>query len=450
MVIVKRFLNYIGSRRFAIYLLAVTTSVILLSNLLPNISVMDAMELEKLRKERPILYAVSTYVRVERLTRSPYFQVIPVFIFLSITVCTVRRFRTEVGKKGLGVPEELPIRHSITLPPDTTTREALVSTLRKKGWGILEKGDMIYAKKGENGVWGSIGFHFGMNLALVGILISVTTAIDGRLILTEGFPVFVRDISGVKARDLHDLPLREMVLDSFVPVYAEGDFPVEYTCNLLGIGTDGRQRRYVIKVNQPLMLGDYKFIFGKSSFAPRLVLKKDGKIVTDAIVNLLISTPGVADYFYVPGEGLRIKAELFPDYYKEDGEHKTRGRFPHNPVLFVEIEKDGRMKGRGFLQKGRAEGFENYSIEYTELRYWVQLIVSRDAGVPVIIAGFIIIVLGLSVRFILNERHLWIIMKHTKDSRILEIGGRARFFPAMFEDELRGLTEEIAEICLRR
>lgn len=446
----KRFLNYISSRRFAIFLLVVTASVILLSSLLPKPFLMDAREVEKLKKDRPLIYALSTRVGIEGVVRSPYFRVIPVFIFLSVTACTLRRLRAELEKGGTGevIPEELPIKHSITLKPGSLKEDKIVLMLKKKRWRLLvseEQKTVIYGVKGENGIWGSLGFHIGMNAALVGIFISIATGMDGKLMLTEGFPATTpKEVRGME--DAASFPFTELMLESFEPVF-EGGFPVRYDSHLLGIGRDGRPARYKIGVNNLLKLGDDKFIFSTAGFAPRFRLKKDGKEVADAITNLLISMPGVVDYVGIPEEGIGMKVEIFPDHYVENGDHKTKGKFPFNPALFVEVEKFGKVIGRGFLTKGQTVDMENYSLEFVELRNWMELVVSRDAGVPVIMTGFIIIVLGLCMRFILNDKRFWIIISDN-DSK-LEIGGKARFFPALFEEELKRLAEDVERMGMK-
>lgn len=447
----SRLLNYIGSRRFAIYLLVITTLIILLSNLLPTLSVMDASEVEMLKKERPLVYALSASVGVERLARSPYFQVIPVFIFLSIAVCTLRRLRGELEKRERETvaPRDLPVRHSVSLKAPRLEREEISSILIKKRWRVLtSEGAIIYAGKGVNGLWGSIGFHLGMEVVLVGVLISVAAGIDGKVMFTEGFPVITpKDIRWSFEKKLLEFPFSEMVLESFVPVFKKG-FPVEYNSKVAAVGLDGRLWKYEIGVNRLLKVNDYKFIFSKAGYAPRFVLKK-GDASTEAVVNLKISMPGDIDSFAIPEEGLSFKVEIFPDYYQENGVHKTRGKFSFNPVLFVEIEKDGKVIGRGFIPKGKKVNFNSYSLEFSELKHWMELMVSKDEGVPVIAAGFFMIALGLCVRFILNEKKLWIIMNETGVEPRIELGGRARFFPAMFEEELKMLTEEIGSMSGR-
>lgn len=436
------FLNYIGSRRFAIYLLLITTALILLSNLLPKPAYMSRSEVERLKRERPLLYAVSAKAGIQGLARSPYFQIIPAFIFLSVTVCTFRRIRAEIDRRE-AAPADTPVRHTIALPAGRTGMEEVKSTISRRGWRILTTEGVLYARKGDRGIWGSLGFHLGMDVALIGILVSVATGIEGRVMLTEGFPVEMpKEALGLKGEDVMDFPFKEMVLETFTPVFENG-FPVLYESKVLASDRRGGVKRYTLGANLPLDIERYKFIFTKAGYSPRFRLSKKDDLPIDAVANLLISMPGEIDYFDIKGTGFSLKAEMFPDYYDEDGVPKTKGNIPLNPVLFVEVERWGKVVGRGFLHKGKVVSFGDYTLEFVELRHWVELIVSRDLGIPVIIAGFILIAGGLCVRFLLNERHLWLIMDTTEDLLMLKVGGRARYFPSLFEEELRRLAEEI-------
>lgn len=443
----KKILNYIGSRRFAIYLLIVTTSVILMSNLLPKLSIMDAEEVQRLKRDRPILYAITERAGIENLVRTRYFQIIPVFIFLSIGICTVRRVRGELEKSAMraGRQDDNTISLRLFLPAGSFDREKAAAYLSRKKWGVLMvpgTPDQILADKGHLGIWGSVIFHLGMEIVLAGILVSIIYSNDGIGLFTEGFPVSTPDaMRWSRKGNIEGFPFKEIMVESFKPVFENG-FPVAYDSAIVAMDLDNRLRSYKIGVNRYLTIDDYKIIFNRAGYAPKFILKK-GDSVSELVTNLKISMPGVIDTFDVPEEGLRFKVEMFPDFYRENGQPKTKTKNPFNPVLFVEIAQDGRMIGRGFLEKGKTVNFDKYTLEFEELKYWVELIASRDAGVAVITLGFILIAIGLSARFVLNERCLWIIINEKGDQVELGMGWKARFFPAMFDEEMRVLAEGV-------
>ena len=451
----KRFINYIGSRRFAVYLLVITTAVILFANLLPNPRMMDAEDIEELKIERPLLYSLSANAGVDHIIKSRFFQILPLFIFLSITICTIKRTRKEIrkGKKGSNIPPKPSIKYNFTSTHSLIDKEEIYSLLSDRAWKNIEpvhNGNLIIASKGGNGFWGSVIFHLGMDVVLLGVLLSVMMGVSGIIRLTEGFAFPTEDAFTETDREkAADFPLKSIYLDTFEATYQDGKFHIAYEARLLGKHKSGKVKKYVTKVNDPLRIDEYTVIFGKGGYAPRFILKStDGTVLDDVAANLMITMPGKIDTLFFPDEGLTIDAELFPDYYEEGGEPKTRSDVPNNPVIFVEVSRWDKVIGRGFLHIGQEVGLDGYKLEFRELRHWIELVITKDVGVIVILYGFMLIVIGLAVRFILNDRLIWLIIEKDEKGTKVSLGGRCGYFPAMFDDELKKLTEDMRIRCI--
>lgn len=449
----KRFIDYIGSRRFAIYLLLFTTAVVLLSTLLPDISHMDQVSLEKLKEERPLLHTVSETLRVERLARKPYFQVIPAFIFLSIFICTFRRIRKEINRVNLSTAAELvyPTRFKFQIRNTTHYGEPIRELLEKKRWRLPaaeNDENIIYGIKGERGIFGSYVFHAGMEIVLLGVFISFMFGAGGLIFLTEGFPVKTPEaFIGIESTEASDFPFEEIMLQSYESKVDERGFPLAFKTRIVCRAEYGPLREYLLLANKPVEVEGYKLIFTKSGFAPHFVLSaKSGEIISDSVVNLAISMPKVRDSFDIRDESLSFSVELFPDYYEIEGRSANRGRNPKNPAIFVVISRFDKELARGFIKMGEKVDFDDYQLEFKDLKYWVELAVSKDRGVLIIGIGFIMVIIGLSVRFILNERRISIIMTQNDDGKMLEVGGKADYFPDLFSHELEELSNEINEV----
>lgn len=447
----KRLLDYIGSRRSAIMLLLVTTGVILLSNLLPKPYILTDKEVSAMKRERPLTYYMSSRFNVAEVTKSPYFITVTVFLFASITACTLRRVKTGLkeAERGVRIPEitSLTIRHSIEVSDCMDAETAAAGVLARRRWKMAKAGTdearVLYSKKGFDGLWGSVAFHAGMCIVLIGVFISTQTRFNGRLLLTQDFdidPALV--LKGLSATEKYVFPVRRMALASFEPVFREG-FPLEYTANLLNRDLYGREYTEVARVNEPVSAGGYQFLLSRYGFAPRIVLKDaSGKVVSDDIVNLVVFNPNQEDSFPLLKGKFTARVRFFPDFYIDTstGTAATRTKIPRNPVFIVSLERGGNKVEGGFVKMGGTLGFEGYTLEFRDIRYWVQLDVSKDSGVPVITAGFFAIIAGLALRLLLNEKAVWIIIKENK----IGVGGRARFFPALFEQEIKGLAEELS------
>lgn len=446
----KRLLDFIGSRRFAVYIMALTVAVILLSNLLPKPYILTPSELNTLKRESPVIYSLSERFNVARVTRSPAFIAVTAFLFMSITICTLRRTkrfleRLERGEETIDAAS-LHVSHVFDIAGKGDAEKKVREELKAARWGLVEGGGVgrrvYYARKGIHGFWGSAVFHGGMLLVLVGALFSAMTRFNGNLILAERFDMDPGEVlKAVLDEDVNLFPVRYMVMESFKPVY-EGNFPVDYTAWIAYKDEYGNLKRRGVKVNEPLRVGTYQFLLSRYGFAPRFVLKNEkGETLTDDVVVLVVITPDQEDSFQLLNGEFVARVRFFPDFYLDakNGLPRTRSRAPMNPVFSVSIAKNGKDAARGMVPIGGGLDLGKYRLEFTDLHYWAQFEVSRDRGMPFVTAGFFIIISGLVARLLLNEKNIWVIISENN----IGVGGRARYFPALFEEELKRLAENL-------
>lgn len=440
---IKTVFDYIGSRRFAVILLLVTTLIIFVSNLIPNPVLMTDTEAESFIRDRPLMYRISNIFHVMNITRSPFFLIIPAFIVASITICTYRR----VGKRAAGRGREARFSGSGMLKAQDVR-----GFLDSKGWKVEEAdgGGFFDATKGRGGIWGSVAFHAGMVIVILGGIVSMMTLFKGDVMLTEGFESYpgeqlkvMLDRKGIKG-----FPYKAMLLKSFDARYVEGGrFPLDYTAVIGALDQEGRVSDEVIKVNSPLNKEGYQFLLQNYYFSPRFVVteKGTGRVINDAYINLLVVFADLKDDFYVPESGVKIIARFFPDFSLDGERPKTRSMNVRNPAFILEFFKGTEKLGDGILPLGKKMDFDEgrYTIEFRDLRKWIVLSVSRDYGLPIVKLGLLLVVLGLVARFILNEKRLWVKVTTMDGVRMAEWGGRAGYFPALFEEELKRIGEEL-------
>lgn len=428
----KFIVDSLGSRRFAIFLLTVTLFTILLSNLLPNFSLMKPGEIEELRQAKPQLYSIAKTFQVVKIVKSPFFFLLPVFIFISVTLCTIKRIKGEMARNKAVKTGEMRYVAEFAAGP-----EAVEMFLKGGGWAVSSsvEGQVVTlsAFKGRFGFWGSVAFHAGLNIVLIGTLLSLVTRYNGSITLTEGYGVDVAE--GFLGKVPDDFPVRSALMDGFKATY-EGGFPVDYAMNLQLV-TDFEEMKVHPKVNEPVSIGGYQISPSRYGFAPRFVLKKGSDTVFDGYINLVVFTPQQVDHFDIAEEGITVITQFFPDFYKDGLTPKSRSKELKNPMFFIDVKKGKEDLGRGFLPLNKEVSFSGYSIECKDVKTWVIFEVSRDFGVPAITFGVILIAAGLIIRFAWYEKVLWLTVKDGS----LSIGGRSRYFPAMFDDELKRLAD---------
>lgn len=444
----KRLFVYIGSRRFAIVLLVITTSVILIGNLLPNLALMSPEKVLRLMAERPLLYWMTEKFQVRNVTKSSYFLVIPIFILLSVTICTIRRISGFVRERRSREAMPDSKRLAFTYASKGVEGDEVQLILKRKGWRIRTKKDegktLYYGIKGAGGIWGSVIFHLGMDIVIVGAIVTMVSLINGRLGITEGFETDpVKMLTEMQKLDVpDDFPYTKMYLESFKTVYEEGFFPVDYTASIKALDRDGGMASVTIGVNRPLTNRGYQFVLSNYYYAPRfIVTDRNGSIIEDAYVNLKVRTVDLTDEFTIPDIGIVIKARFIPDFKEEEGVFATRSMMPNNPVFVLDFFKWDKRIGGGILPLGKRMDFDKggYTIKFADLREWILIEVSKDSGIPFVTAGIFVVLTGLAIRFMLNEKRLWLIKRENS----LEMGGNAFYFPALFDEELRNIGQEL-------
>jgi len=246
------------SRRFAVYLLILMVVFLILGTSLPDINTMTPEETDAFRTGRPLLFQVSNALQMQSLISSPYFLVLPLLIFLSTTLCTVKRLIQRRKKEG-GFYRE-------TSGPTTMDLVEISSLLSSEKWSVVRKNDSLVADKGGFGFWGSILFHLGLLTVFVAVVVSSLTQFSAELLLTEGFPVRLGKDAFVKiykSRGLSAIPSSLIELKRFVPFYEKDRFAKDFSAELL---IDDIQKD--VHVNRPIKIGGFQLSLHRFGFSP--------------------------------------------------------------------------------------------------------------------------------------------------------------------------------------
>ncbi|MDT8318783.1 MAG: cytochrome c biogenesis protein ResB [bacterium] len=348
----KKSVSFFLSRNVAITLLILMTVILVVSTQLPNFALMTAEEVAALKVGSPFLYAVAASLGERGITSSPWFYVIPGFIFLSTFLCTIDR--------------------------------------------------LINTRNRSIGFWGSMFFHAGLLTIIVAAVVTRLTLFEAELLLTEGYPLSLgkagfltvgrEPLAGI------DFPEGNVMMTKFKSIY-EGPFPIDHEA-LISIDRDGTVSNTSIKVNQPMNIEGLQYSLNRYGFAPAFVVKDSrGNILLDAFINLVVVGSEV-DSFEVPGANAVVDIIFLPDFEMTDEGPVSRSAIPNNPVVALKVRKDGMETKYLHVKMGDSGNLMGLEISFPEFKYWAHILVSRDRGVPFFLAGFLIAVFGLLVRYI--------------------------------------------------
>jgi len=348
----KKIITFFLSRKVAITLLILMTALLVLSSQLPDINAMDEDMRLFYQEDRSFSYNFSKTFGGTGIIASPWFYVLPVFIFLSTLICTIER--------------------------------------------------LIRKKRKDIGFWGSMIFHAGLLSIIIAAIITKVTLFEGEVLLTEGytFPLGREGYLRISRNPDSGITLPEgtITMTKYKNIY-QGDFAIDHEASIT-IDRGGIPLETEIKVNHPLEVDDLQYTLNKYGFAPAFVVKDDkGEVLVDAFINLVV-VQGKEDSFAVPGKNTMIYVRFHPDFEMTDDGPRSKSRLPNNPVVAVKVKRWGKESRFLHIKLGSSANIMGFNIAFPELKYWAHFLVKRDKGIPVFIFAFFLVVGGLSIRFL--------------------------------------------------
>lgn len=424
-----------------------------------------------------------------------WFVLLLMLLTANLTICTLDRFpRTwEIIKAPLkplddAMLKALPFKKEIVLKSGIDKAEARVSqALQARRYKYLvSAGPGVFQFYTQKGVYSRLGVyitHLSIILIFIGGLIGAFFGFKGFLNLPEGKAsnvVYIRnepmwdrlmDWLGVsKSQVVYDplggvpaLPLGFYVhCNDFEVDYYQSDhrptgMPSEYYSDLSVFDLRGRKimdKR--IEVNDPLRYRGITFYQSGYGTMPGV----SGKIVLN-IRPKTDSGPGervdldLGQSVYVGSIDRTIKANGIAAYgirNQETGEvnfFRSRNDELINPAVELEVSKAGRLLYKTTVLKvdqGEPYMPENYTISYVDYRgaRYTGLQVTKDPGVWIVYAGFILLCIGPAIAFFGSHRKLWVRLQDRKGQTIATVAGTANRNRMGFEREFNELVGEIS------
>jgi len=427
-----------------------------------------------------------------------WFVLLLLLFTANLTICTLDRFPAAwrvmraplkvLGEDGL---KAMPYRKEITVPggPDVAERAVLaaIGNHRYRTLVVKEQGGAaIAAQRGAFSRMGVYITHVSILLIFIGALLGAFFGFKGFLNLPEG------EASGVVY--LRNEPLWDQIMDGLgisksPVVYAEGripamplgfyvacdDFDVDYYVNAgrpTGMPSEYWSRLSVydqrrakvldkrIRVNDPLSFHGVTFyqssygtipnatgevllsIRPKNAAAPvETVRVKPGEPVYVASIDRTIRVNGIAPF------GLRDPQTGRVEYYQSRNDELI------NPAVELEVYRGRSLSPLAYrtqiLKVDSAEPYmpESYVIGF--VHYWgvryTGLQVTKDPGVWIVYAGFILLCVGPPIAFFGSHRKVWARMQDRKGQTVVLLAGSSNRNRLSFEREFEAMAGEITK-----
>lgn len=276
----------------------------------------------------------------------------------------------------------------------------------------VESGNDSYLIFGEKGRWTRLGVyavHFSVLLLMIGGLIGSIFGFEGYVNVPEGATANTISLKNAEREKPLGFTIR---CDDFTVSHYPSGRPREYRSEIAIIDDDEVVMEKALRVNDPIHykgINIFQSSYGKTpgeTFTVGFTDNQTGKKVT--------RQAAVGEAIEMPGDGGKLVVEDFTNNFSFRG-HNIGPSFlsrlvpkkgdPEPIILPVEFPRFDKMR----------RGDYTITIEDVEYRHYTGLQVTRDPGVPVVYAGFIIMILGCYVTFFMFHKKIGIELAPAED-----------------------------------
>jgi cytochrome c biogenesis protein len=400
-----------------------------------------------------------------------WFQLLIILLSANIIVCSIDRLSASwkliFGRRPSASRLSASSHHqsfTTAVPPDGL-REAYHAVLRRCfSWVGAEPGDRGFCLLAEKGRWSRLGVytvHLSVVLLLIGGLIGSIWGYEGFVNIAEGQSADTIHLRYTNTALRLPFALR---CDDFSVSFYESGQPKEYRSSLSVI-EDGRtvMQKQII-VNDPLRykgISVFQSSYGKLNDAAPAVLGK----APEKVKLRIFSRASAMSYEYsvAMGQALELPeagGTLVVENYREQASFMgqnigealvaklTPAAGPTVEVLLpLRFPSFDKMRGGDhvitIMDPSPAHG---QAAPSSEQRYFTGLQVTKDPGVAVVYAGFVLMILGCFITFFMSHQQVMI--------QVSQDGGQSRVFIAGLANRNKGamvlqlerLARELADL----
>ncbi|GHF96985.1 cytochrome c biogenesis protein ResB [Streptomyces filamentosus] len=496
---IRWFWRQLTSMRVALILLFLLSLGAVPGSLIPQTSA-DEFKVADFKKAHETLAPLYEKLQLFDVYSSVWFSAIYILLFVSLIGCIVPRTWQFVGQLR-GLPPGAPKRLT-RLPAYTTwrtgaspeeVREAALGVLKGRRFRTRAAGDAVAAEKGYLREAGNLLFHIALIVMLVAFAWGQLFKSEGGKLVVEGdgFSNTLTQYDDFKSGSqfaVDELEPFSFTLDSFTGTYEtsgpQTGTPRTFEAAVTYTRGGGKDEKAVIRVNEPLKLGDSKVYLIAHGYAPVVTVRdRDGKVVFTGAVPLLpidnnLTSSGAIKVmdgyrdkngekqqlgfkaFFVPtfaGAGKGSMFSQFPALVDPvmalTGYHGSLGVDSGLPQNVYQLDTT-KMKqfevegGTGVAQRlapGQTmtlpDGAGSITFE-KDIKEWASFQVTQQPGNGLALAGAIAAIAGLTGSLFIQRRRVWVRAVRGEDgTTVVEMAGLGR-------SESTKLPEELADLAV--
>lgn len=379
-----------------------------------------------------------------------WFAALTVLLLVSLTGCLIPRYRAfaRVARRPPAVGHRLErLSNRATLTTTLPPGDALAVVDRALGGRRFRRRRIAAADApsgrsqiaAERGHWregGNLLFHTAFYVLLIGVGVAQAFGFTGQINVAEGATfsdtrIVYGNVRAGRWFGIDDHRGFQVRLDDFEASYHDDGVPDDFVSTVT-ITDDGETAVSggTVRPNHPLAYDGMKLYQLRFGMAPHVVVRAGDTVLFDDRVMMADAGGGVwtgtAKVKTSQPEQIALDMALLPDFAVDaDGRPVSRSPQPDNPVLFADLWvgdlglerpvsasqfiRDGEPVAAATLVPGASTEplLGNLTVEFVDLPMWSGFQVSHAPGRWTMLAGCVLLLIGLVASLYGYRRRVW-------------------------------------------
>lgn len=390
--------------------------------------------------------------RVRNIASGPVFEALGWALLVNAVACVARNIPRVVKRSSAssGAVERLlsgsqAVGVTSPLEPSRASRLA-ARRLRWRGYAVRSTENLVVARFGRYSSAGTILSHAALALLAVSFIVTGQGHFRGKAVLVEGemFDGSIRE-SYVEPNVDEMLRIPESLLPEatfeLLTVTPEFWRDVQLFTRLDARISGGGERSRIIAVNRPAQVGEASVAIDGFGYAPELRIAGPEGEVMSGFAKMQVFPPGSIDRFEIPESPYQIEMRIFPDATVSGAEIVNRTFNLDDPLISlrvrdVTLDESGIPAYEGALRLGEVAEFFGYTVSVPSIRYYAELRIVRDPGVPWFIAALVCGLAGLFVRVAMRQRLVVVEIVATGGGSELRVAAQAELWRTAWREKV--------------